>query len=116
MSMRIRTLKRKKTQHQRMMKVAVMIIDKKCTWRGFSKSKMKTKKNLMMKKTMKKKKNMRMKNNPIEEGYKFFCLATYTGYVVNFAPNGQTAAKLENQEYNYSNEFGKIECMILHVL
>eukprot|EP00957_Ditylum_brightwellii_P114050 8695905-Ditylum_brightwellii.AAC.2 len=58
----------------------------------------------------------RMKNKPIGEGYKFFCLATHTKYVVNFTPNGQTAAKLQNQEYKHSKEFGKIECMILHAL
>eukprot|EP00957_Ditylum_brightwellii_P196746 14990228-Ditylum_brightwellii.AAC.1 len=57
MSMIMRTLKRKKTQHQRMMKVVAMTINRKCTSRAFSKSKMKMKKNLMMKEIMKKKKD-----------------------------------------------------------
>eukprot|EP00957_Ditylum_brightwellii_P097154 7398937-Ditylum_brightwellii.AAC.1 len=58
----------------------------------------------------------RIQNKPIGEGYKFFCLASHTRYVVNCTPDGQTAAKLQNQEYKHSKEFGKIECMILHVL
>ena len=35
----------------------------------------------------------RIKNKPIGEGYKFFVLATSSGFVVNFTPDGRTAAK-----------------------
>ena len=35
----------------------------------------------------------RMKNKPIKEGFKSFILAITTGFVVNFSPDRQTAAK-----------------------
>ena len=57
-----------------------------------------------------------MKNKPIGEGYKFFCLATKEGYIINFTPNGRTAAKSQTQEYKADKKFGKIESMIIHVL
>ena len=34
-----------------------------------------------------------IKNKPIGEEYKFFRLTTYNGFVVNFTPNGWSAAK-----------------------
>eukprot|EP00957_Ditylum_brightwellii_P201296 15325005-Ditylum_brightwellii.AAC.1 len=69
---------------------------------------MKKKANQMRKKMMKQmKKRNRVNNKPIGEGYTFFCLATFAGYIVNFIPDGRTAAKLENQEYTHHNEFGK---------
>ena len=57
----------------------------------------------------------RMKNKPIKEGYKFFVLSTINGFIVNFTPDGRTAARKENQEYENVKNKGKIESMILFV-
>ena len=58
-----------------------------------------------------------IKNNPIGEGYKFFVLSTVNGFVVNFTPDGRSAAKNDGQEYSVSNKLnGKTETMILHLL
>ena len=56
-----------------------------------------------------------IKNKPIGEGYKLFVLTIYRGFVVNFTPDGRTAAKEGNQEYDTKNGEGKIASMILHV-
>eukprot|EP00957_Ditylum_brightwellii_P130924 9986870-Ditylum_brightwellii.AAC.1 len=48
----------------------------------------------------------RMKNKPIGEGYKFFCLATNEGYIINFTPNSRTAAKSQAQECKEDKKFG----------
>ena len=59
----------------------------------------------------------RIKNKPIGEGYKFFVLSTVNGFVVNFTPDGRSAAKNDWQEYSVSNKLsGKTESMILHLL
>ena len=59
----------------------------------------------------------RIKNKPIGEGYKFFVLSTFNGFVVNFTPDGRTAARKDEQEYNSkSRGMGKTEAMILHLL
>ena len=58
----------------------------------------------------------RMKNKPIKEGYNFFVLTTKTGYVVNFTPDGRTAATKDRQEYKVDKTMGKIETMIMFVL
>ena len=42
----------------------------------------------------------RMKNKPIGEGYKVFVLSTSNGFIVNFTPDGRTAARKDEQEYN----------------
>eukprot|EP00957_Ditylum_brightwellii_P204877 15341190-Ditylum_brightwellii.AAC.1 len=57
----------------------------------------------------------RIKDKPIGEGYKLFTLSRTAGYVVNFTPDGRTAAKSQQQEYKTVNSAGKIESMILHV-
>ena len=57
----------------------------------------------------------RIKNKPIDEGFKLFILATFKGFIVNFTPEGRTAAKKGNQEYQARPGVGKIETMILHV-
>ena len=63
----------------------------------------------------------RMKNKPIGEGYKFFVLATKDGFVVNFTPDGRSAQKNKQQEYQQDDQSskssaGKIETMILYVM
>ena len=35
----------------------------------------------------------RVKKKPIKEGFKFFVLSTMNGFILNFTPDGQTAAK-----------------------
>ena len=60
----------------------------------------------------------RIKNKPIKEGFKFFVLATIHGFVVNFCPDGHTAAKKEKEQKNdYTNDdkYGKIGSMILYL-
>ena len=57
----------------------------------------------------------RIKNKPIGEGFKLFILATFKGFIVNFTPDGRTAAKKGNQEYQLQPGVGKIESMILHI-
>ena len=57
----------------------------------------------------------RMRNKPIKEGYNFFALSTITGFIINFTPDGRTAAKKNKQEYKNVNNKGKIESMILYV-
>lgn len=37
-----------------------------------------------------------MKNKPIKEAYKFFVLATKSGYIVNFTPDGWRSVRLRN--------------------
>ena len=54
----------------------------------------------------------RMKNKPIKEGYKFFVLTTKEGFILNFTPDGRTAAKVGEQEYNDHKGIGKVESMI----
>ena len=58
----------------------------------------------------------RIKNKPIGEGYKFFVLTTNTGFVINFTPDGRTAATTGEQEYSLDKKIGKIESMILFVV
>ena len=58
----------------------------------------------------------RIKNKPISEGYKFFVLATSNGFIVNFTPDGRSAAKNDGQEYNEDKDGGKIQSMIKHVV
>ena len=57
----------------------------------------------------------RLKNKPIKEGYKFFVLASSFGYILNFTPDGRTAAKNQTQEYEEDTAQGKIESMIMFV-
>ena len=57
-----------------------------------------------------------MKNKPIKEGYKLFVLNTKNGYVVNFTPDGRTAATKDRQEYEVDKRMGKIETMVLFLL
>eukprot|EP00957_Ditylum_brightwellii_P143020 10897808-Ditylum_brightwellii.AAC.1 len=52
-----------------------------------------------------------MKNKPISDGYKFFTLTTTNRFVVNFNPDGRTAAKTGNQKYSVNSTGGKIESM-----
>ena len=49
-------------------------------------------------------------------GIQVFTLATTDGYVINFTPDGRTAAKSQQQEYETCSSMGKIESMILHVI
>ena len=58
----------------------------------------------------------RMKNKPIKEGYKFFVLATRSGFIINFTPDGRKAAVIGAQEYEHDRSLGKVESMILHVI
>ena len=58
----------------------------------------------------------RMKNKPIKEGYKFFVLATKEGFILNFTPDGRTAARIGEQEYEENRHIGKIESMILFLI
>ena len=61
-----------------------------------------------------------MKNKPIKEGFKSFILAITTGFVVNFSPDGQTAAKskdknkMDNDTTN--TDYGKIGLMMLFLV
>ena len=57
----------------------------------------------------------RIKNKPIGEGYNFFVLTTYDGFVVNFTPDGRSASKTNRQEYESDKGLGKIESMIQFV-
>ena len=57
----------------------------------------------------------RIKNKPIGERYKFFVLVTSYGFVINFTPDGRSAEKRAEQEYNKNKSIGKIESMILFV-
>ncbi len=58
-----------------------------------------------------------MKNKPIKEGFKFFVLATMQGFVVNFSPDGPTAAKSDRIDYNINNlKFDKIGSMIMYLV
>ena len=58
----------------------------------------------------------RLKGKPISEGYKLFVLATKDGFVVNFTPDGRTAAKKGGLEYDLSKKLGKTESMIIHLV
>ena len=58
----------------------------------------------------------RMKNKPIKEGYNFFVLATKEGYVLNFTPDGRTAERKGEQEYDEDKKTGKVETMILFLI
>ncbi len=58
----------------------------------------------------------RIKNKPIGEGFKFFVLTTSHGFVVNFTPDGRSAAKNNEQEYQDDKALGKIDNMIMHLL
>ena len=63
--------------------------------------------------------NHRIKNKPIKEGFKFFVLATKNGFVINFSPDGRTAAKKVadgKMDYEVNVEHGKIGSMILHLV
>eukprot|EP00957_Ditylum_brightwellii_P015634 1179855-Ditylum_brightwellii.AAC.1 len=57
-----------------------------------------------------------MKNKQIEEGCKFFTLASVEGYVINFTPDGCTTENSQQQEYETCSTMGNIESMILHVI
>ena len=61
----------------------------------------------------------RMKNKPIKEGFKFFVLAITTGFVLNFSPDGRTAAKSKESnkmDYDTNSEYGKIGSMVLYLV
>ena len=58
----------------------------------------------------------RMKNKPISEGFKFFVLATSNGFIVNFTPDGRSAAKNNTLEYAEDKSVGKIESMTMFVV
>eukprot|EP00957_Ditylum_brightwellii_P197497 15047449-Ditylum_brightwellii.AAC.1 len=49
-----------------------------------------------------------MKNKPIGEEYKLFMLASVEGYVINFTPDGHTAAKSQQQQYETCITIGKM--------
>eukprot|EP00957_Ditylum_brightwellii_P054492 4129202-Ditylum_brightwellii.AAC.1 len=49
----------------------------------------------------------RIKDKPFGEVYKLFTLSTIAGYVVNFTPDGRTAAKSQQQECKTVNSAGK---------
>ena len=57
----------------------------------------------------------RIKGKPIREGYKLFVLATKNGFVVNFTPDGRTAAKKGGLEYKLGQQLGKTESMMMHL-
>ena len=59
----------------------------------------------------------RIKGKPIREGYKFFVLATKQGYIVNFTPDGRSAAKdVDKMDYDSTNNYlGKIGALVLHL-
>eukprot|EP00957_Ditylum_brightwellii_P031735 2406580-Ditylum_brightwellii.AAC.1 len=57
-----------------------------------------------------------IKDKPIGEGYKLFTLLITAGHIVNFTPDGRTAAKSQQQEYKTVHSAGEIEIMILHVV
>jgi len=59
----------------------------------------------------------RIKNKPIAEGYKFFVLATREGYIVNFTPDGRSAAKdVDRMDYDSTNKhLGKIGSLVLYL-
>eukprot|EP00957_Ditylum_brightwellii_P041033 3107325-Ditylum_brightwellii.AAC.1 len=54
-----------------------------------------------------------MKNSPIGEGYKFFCLVTKKGYIINFTLNGRTAAKLQQEEYKEDKKFTLLQSCVI---
>ena len=58
----------------------------------------------------------RIKNKPIGEGYKFFVLTTFFGFIVNFTPDGRKAAREDTLEYTNESGMGKVESMIMYVL
>ena len=61
----------------------------------------------------------RIKNKPIKEGFKFFVLATKNGFVINFSPDGRTAAKKAadgKMDYEINVEHGKIGSMIMYLV
>ena len=58
----------------------------------------------------------RMKNKPIKEGYKFFVLATKEGFILNFTPDGRTAATKGEQEYELDKTSGKIHTLIMFLI
>ena len=58
----------------------------------------------------------RMKNRPIKEGFKFFVLATKSGYILNFTPDGRRAAQNGEQEYEDKDESGKVQSMIMFLI
>eukprot|EP00957_Ditylum_brightwellii_P021033 1585100-Ditylum_brightwellii.AAC.1 len=55
------------------------------------------------------------KSKPIWEDYKFFALTTTEGFLVNFTPDGSSAAKSGRQEYEVDKTQGKIEVMVIFV-
>ena len=58
----------------------------------------------------------RIKGKPIGEGFKWFVLTTKQGFIVNFTPDGRSAAKNDTQEYAKGKKgVGKVESMILFV-
>ena len=58
----------------------------------------------------------RIKKKPIKEGFKFFVLSTMNGFILNFTPDGRTAAKKNEQEYTEQRGTGKIESMVLYLI
>eukprot|EP00957_Ditylum_brightwellii_P141884 10809171-Ditylum_brightwellii.AAC.1 len=61
-------------------------------------------------------KTHRIKNKPIGEGYKFFALSTSQVFLINFTPDGRSAAKSYRQEYATNKYKGKIESMIEFIM
>ena len=57
-----------------------------------------------------------IKNKPIGEGYKFFVASDTDGYCLNCTPDGRTAAKTNELEYEKDWSMGKTKSMILHLL
>ena len=56
----------------------------------------------------------RVKNKPISQGFNFFVLCTYPGFVINFTPGRRAAAYTHQQEYQEGPK-GKIASMIKHI-
>eukprot|EP00957_Ditylum_brightwellii_P122013 9305399-Ditylum_brightwellii.AAC.1 len=52
----------------------------------------------------------------MKEGYKIVVLATKSGFLVNFSPDGQRAAVIGEQEYEHDRSLGKVENMIVHMM
>ena len=64
-------------------------------------------------------KTHRIKNKLIKEGFKFFVLATKHGFVINFSPDGGTAAKKAadgKMDYEVNVDHGKIRSMIQYLV
>ena len=63
-----------------------------------------------------KKETNRIKHKHIREGFIFFVLATYSGYIINFTADGRTAVKNKKMEHELDPINGKIESMIMFIV